>query len=289
MDYGKLGDCLEGRLYAIRKDQKLNQEEFGKRLGVTRSAICNYEGGTRPIGEQIILAVCREFSVNALWMRKGIGTPYNPSPNGVIDKLISEYKCSKFEGDFLKTYFQMSEEERANFVLCAYRLFSPLIKGMQGRNPFAGYFDATSYGEDEIDKINREVEQFRAQLTHERLMKTGTNEDVLNAGTHSGVTETEATHESSSGFAPHISKPATAEQEQFQPEQQKMPTPVSEDGQDDLEEFVRKHKKNLTAGQEQQILKMMQAMITSQKQPQSVSAQKTVDETSPKKGRPGNP
>ena len=62
-----------------------------------------------------------------------------------------------------------------------------------------------------------------------------------------------------------------------------MPTPVSEDGQDDLEEFVRKHKKNLTVGQEQKILEMMQAMIAQQKQPQSVSVQQTVDETSPKK------
>jgi len=75
MDYGKFGDCPEGRLYAVRKDKKLNQEEFGKKIGVTRSAICNYESGTRPIGEQVILAVCREFKVNELWMRHGIGKP----------------------------------------------------------------------------------------------------------------------------------------------------------------------------------------------------------------------
>lgn len=146
MDFGKYGNCLEGRLYAIRKDQKLNQGDFGKRLGVTRSAICNYEGGTRPIGEQIILAVCREFSVDELWMRHGIGVPYK-SKNGIIEQLISEFHCTKFEGDFLKVYFQMDETERMSFIKCAFRLLSPFMSGLKGKNPFADYFDVT-YGVD---------------------------------------------------------------------------------------------------------------------------------------------
>lgn len=71
------------------------------------------------------------------------------------------------------------------------------------------------------------------------------------------------------------------------PAQQKMPTPVSEDGQDELENYVRKHKKNLTVGQQQQILEMMQTMIASQKEPLSASAQQIVDEKAPKTGRLG--
>lgn len=150
MDYGKFGNCLPGRLYAIRKDQKMNQEEFGKRIGVTRSAVCNYEGWTRPIGEQIILAVCREFSVSETWMREGLGNPYNAKRDGIIEQLIDEYECSKFEGDFLKAYFQMSADERAKYVECMYRLFEPLMSGLKGYNPFATYFSAT-YGVDDTD------------------------------------------------------------------------------------------------------------------------------------------
>ena len=141
MDYGKFGNCLSGRLYAIRKDKNLNQEEFGKRIGVTRSAICNYEGGTRTAGEQVILAVCREFNVSETWIRHGIGEPYKPSKGGVIDQLIDEYHCSKFEGDFLKTYFQMDDGERHDFVECIYRLVAPLMKNMSGHNPYAPYYD----------------------------------------------------------------------------------------------------------------------------------------------------
>lgn len=95
--------------------------------------------------------------------------------------------------------------------------------------------------------------------------------------------------EGTTAVAPALAPTENADQEQPQPEQQKMPTPVPEDGQDGLEEFVRKHKKNLTAGQEQKILEMMQAMIEPQKQPLSVSVQQTVDEKSPKNGHRGTP
>jgi len=138
-----LEDNLAGRLHAIRKDKNLSQEEFGGRIGVSRSAICNYESGARPISNQVILAVCREFEVSDLWLRYGTGEPYEPKKDGVIDSLIRQYNCSKFEGDFLRTYFQMSEDERSDFVHSVYRLFAPLMKGMERKNPFADYFSVT--------------------------------------------------------------------------------------------------------------------------------------------------
>lgn len=61
------------RVFDLRKQVGLNQAEFGKRIGVTRSAICNYENGSRSIGEQTILSICREFNVNEAWLRTGEG------------------------------------------------------------------------------------------------------------------------------------------------------------------------------------------------------------------------
>ncbi|WP_297311587.1 helix-turn-helix transcriptional regulator [uncultured Oscillibacter sp.] len=65
--------------------------------------------------------------------------------------------------------------------------------------------------------------------------------------------------------------------------EQKKPTPVSEDG---LEDYVREHKKNLNAWQEQQIMDMMKTMIASQKQPLSASGQESTDEKAPKTESP---
>lgn len=101
MDYGKLGDCLAGRLYAIRKELKLSQEEFGSKIGITRSAICNYENGTRPISEQVILAVGREFSVRPEWLRDGSGEVFVPKPEG--DSLDTLLKSRDIPTDDLET------------------------------------------------------------------------------------------------------------------------------------------------------------------------------------------
>lgn len=173
MDFGKYGNCLEGRLYAIRKDKKLSQEEFGNKIGISRSAICNYESGIRPVSNQVILAVCREFNVDELWMRNGVGNPYKPKKEGVIEQLIQEYKCTKFEGDFLKTYFQMDENERIKFVECIYRLFAPLMKGLKGFNPFADYFIET-YGTDpnQEEKSTEELEEEYKKSRSDSASKT---------------------------------------------------------------------------------------------------------------------
>ena len=61
------------RIFDLRKHLGLNQADFGKRIGVTRSAVCNYENGSRSIGEQVVLAICREFNVSETWLRTGSG------------------------------------------------------------------------------------------------------------------------------------------------------------------------------------------------------------------------
>lgn len=61
------------RIFDLRKHLGLNQADFGKRIGVTRSAVCNYENGSRSVGEQVVLAICREFNVSEAWLRTGSG------------------------------------------------------------------------------------------------------------------------------------------------------------------------------------------------------------------------
>lgn len=65
------------RIRILRKNHlKLSQEEFGKRLGVTRSVIKNIELNVlaRPDQkEPIYKLICREFGVNELWLRTGEG------------------------------------------------------------------------------------------------------------------------------------------------------------------------------------------------------------------------
>ena len=68
---------LNNRIKDIRKHYNLTLEEFGKRLGVTKTAISRLEKGERNITEQMVLAICREFNVNEDWFRNGTGGPGN--------------------------------------------------------------------------------------------------------------------------------------------------------------------------------------------------------------------
>ena len=136
---------MHSRIVLIREDAGLSQEAFAERIGVTKSAISGYETGRRKPTEQTIKSICREFGVNETWMRSGVGTMKAPKPDGLLEQLIVEQRCTKFEGEFLRTYFQMSEDERQAYVKAVYRLLAPLMKAMDGKNPFADY-SVASYG-----------------------------------------------------------------------------------------------------------------------------------------------
>ena len=64
---------LQDRIKKVRKDNGLNQLEFGKRIGLSESAICNYENGRREVSEQSLVSICREFTVNYDWLKNEDG------------------------------------------------------------------------------------------------------------------------------------------------------------------------------------------------------------------------
>lgn len=67
------GDILKDRIKQIRKSHDLTQQEFAKRLGVSRSGIASYESGEREPISAVITLICREFSINEDWLRYGKG------------------------------------------------------------------------------------------------------------------------------------------------------------------------------------------------------------------------
>ena len=98
------------RFREIRKDLKLSQEEFGKRLGVSRSVIVNIECDRlkRPDQkESLYKLVCKEFNVNEEWLRTGNGSMYiELSKEEYIADFISSILKNK-EDSFKKRYVAM--------------------------------------------------------------------------------------------------------------------------------------------------------------------------------------
>ena len=64
---------LNKRFLEIRKHFKLTQDEFGKRLGTSRDAIANIEYGRVDPSQMIVKLACKEFGVDEIWLRTGVG------------------------------------------------------------------------------------------------------------------------------------------------------------------------------------------------------------------------
>lgn len=67
---------MNERLKKLRKTLGLSQENFGKRIGVTKTAISRAEAGLNSISHMSIKSICREFGVNEEWLRTGSGNMF---------------------------------------------------------------------------------------------------------------------------------------------------------------------------------------------------------------------
>ena len=88
------GVFLNHRIKEIRKAIGLTQDEFGKRLGISNTAISKIEKGENNVSEQNIISICREFGINEEWLRNGIGEPFIPKTRNQI--------ITDFAGDLIK-------------------------------------------------------------------------------------------------------------------------------------------------------------------------------------------
>lgn len=62
------------RIKEIRKEAKLNQTDFGKKLGVSRDVIGNLEYGRVELKEYMLKLICKTFYINEKWLLTGEGS-----------------------------------------------------------------------------------------------------------------------------------------------------------------------------------------------------------------------
>ena len=69
---------MNARVTLIRKTLKLTQDEFAKKLGLSRNYIWMLENGERAPSDRTISDICREFGVDRIWLETGAGDPFRP-------------------------------------------------------------------------------------------------------------------------------------------------------------------------------------------------------------------
>lgn len=107
---------MKDRIKQVRqhKDINLSQEAFGKKLGVTGTAISRIENGNRGASDQIVLAICREFNVNEDWLRTGKGAMFAPQSRedaiAAAVRKIASGRSEDFKRRFVTALAGLSEE-----------------------------------------------------------------------------------------------------------------------------------------------------------------------------------
>lgn len=64
---------VNDRIKELRIELKMTQEDFGNRIGLSKSGISNIENGARGIRERHIKLICSMFNVSEAWLKTGEG------------------------------------------------------------------------------------------------------------------------------------------------------------------------------------------------------------------------
>lgn len=93
---------MKDRIRLLRKELKLNQTDFGERIGVKQASVAGYEAGIRTPLDAVITSICREFNVSEDWLRTGKGEMFLPATrDDEIAKMTTD--LFKEEEDSFKT------------------------------------------------------------------------------------------------------------------------------------------------------------------------------------------
>ncbi len=135
------------RIKEVRKANNLTMEQFGKTIGLSKSAISLIEKGTNGTTDQTIQSICREFGVSEVWLRTGQGQMLDDSADSILDRLAAEYHLDDRKRAILTAFLKLSSPDQ-DAVL---RYVSGVAAELSAQKP------------DPLD-IDAEVEAYRQEL-----------------------------------------------------------------------------------------------------------------------------
>lgn len=83
---------MQERIKAIRSEQGLSQTDFGARLGVSRSAVINWEWGKNVPSQPMCEKICRTFNINPLYLSGESDVMHIPPDEDeeIIDRALAD-------------------------------------------------------------------------------------------------------------------------------------------------------------------------------------------------------
>lgn len=114
------------RVKEIRKNLKLNQTEFGNRLGVSVDVVSNIEIGRVDLKPYMAKLICQTFNVSPLYLENGEGEMFTDTEETLLEELQKSYQLNDDEVDIVRNFIQLDEDSR-KFII---ELTRNLAKGL---------------------------------------------------------------------------------------------------------------------------------------------------------------
>lgn len=114
------------RIQEIRKENGLSQEEFGKRLAVSRNVVAKYENGLVEPPELFINHLCIKFGVSENWLKTGEGEIYS----AITEEDLFSEKLGKIlasENDMIKDIISKASELDDDYLLMLHQLIDGML------------------------------------------------------------------------------------------------------------------------------------------------------------------
>ena len=105
------------RLKELRKHLDLTQEEFAKKIGLSRANVGNIEYGRVLLTDRNIITICQTFNVNEGWLRNGTEPIFKEKSNDILEEFLKEYGLSEFMQDIVKRYLSLDTKYQQMFEM----------------------------------------------------------------------------------------------------------------------------------------------------------------------------
>jgi len=104
---------MNERIKELREILHMNQKEFGKLLGITKSGVSDIENGRRNVTEQhIIMLANSKYNINEDWLRNGTGDKFKNLTNLSLDEYAKINNLSSIDIQIIIGFMNLSKDVR---------------------------------------------------------------------------------------------------------------------------------------------------------------------------------
>ncbi|MCD3211028.1 helix-turn-helix transcriptional regulator [Clostridium phage CWou-2020a] len=109
-------EMIHKRISQIRRDNKLNQSEFGKKLGVSRDVVSNMENSRGNLKQLFLDHLCTVFNVNKTWLLTGEGEMYIVDDEAILGSALADIAAGNVSLQNIAKKLVKLDDEYLNLV-----------------------------------------------------------------------------------------------------------------------------------------------------------------------------